>query len=108
MPSFFDRGVPEYPAIMLETDFTVLPVSETVNESQGCKGNFGVSDPLRSRLNRRSRCPPHEGDTKSDKIGESYSPPREGESRRRRQGVAHTEFSLALLRFIYRFYDRRP
>src|SRR5262245_22023276 len=44
---------------------------------------------------------PHEGDTKSGKINESYSPPCEGESRRRRQGVAHTK----LLSWKWQFQD---
>jgi len=36
--------------------------------------------------------PPREGDTNTSKINECYSHPREGESRRRRQGVDWTDF----------------
>jgi len=48
-----------------------------------------VSDPLPPS----AAVPLKKGDTKIvSKINEDYSPPREGESRRRRQGVAHTDF----------------
>src|SRR5262249_15667631 len=68
-----------------------------------------VTDPLRSRLRRRSRCPPHEGDSDASRINRAYSPPREGESRRRRQGVAHTVFmcKAVILAKLYR-YSKAP
>jgi hypothetical protein len=55
-----------------------------------------VSDPLA----RFARVSPHEGEITLN-LQAVYSPPREGESRRKRQGVAHTPSRIGVGRDVF-------